>query len=149
MAIASYEIKVSNVSDRLYFFESEGSSGTILKVVIFEPMNEPGRFNLGMADWIDGELNYENISHHKDLDKVFSSVSIIIRHFLYQDPDREIFITGDTAAKMRLYRMKVSNNLEVIQKEFNIHGTWGENVDYELFRTGQNYLGLLISNKIE
>lgn len=112
-----------------------------------QPMAIIGRYNLAMADVINDELDFNNITNNKDLDRVFGTVAKIVRHFTGRYRKAEIFFAGANAVRTRLYRIKVSNNLELITREFNVYGVKGHNDNFEKFKKGEPYSGILVSRK--
>ncbi len=144
----SYEVKVSQDRQQ-YWFVSSGKNGDITKVVTMQTMKRAGRFNLALADEINGKLDYKSKTDNGDLDYVFATISEIVIYFTKFFPASEIFITGNTPVKTRLYQMKVSNNLEWINNEFEVFGMTDEsgNGDFTPFKMGINYKGILVTRK--
>ena len=118
----------------------------MLKRVLFEEI-DTNRYNLALSDFINGEDNYENITDNKDLELVLGTIGAIVLDFTETYPQNEVLITGNTAVKRRMYRMQVSNNLEEIQKIFNVFGAKEETDEFEEFKKGENYLSILVSRK--
>lgn len=77
---------------------------------------------------------------------VLSTVVRITIQFLAVNLDMSVHLTGSTPARTRLYRTIISNNYEVISKEFTvlglICGSWlayEKNVNYEAFLVQNRY----------
>lgn len=134
-------------SGYLYWFTSIGPKGSILKIVTLQPTKKFDRFNLAMGDEIDGNVDYYHITNNNDRDKIFSTIAEIVRAFLNRFPRNEIFITGNTPARIRLYQSQVSNNLQLIIREFKVYGQKQFDGRFKKFQQGERYTGILISNK--
>lgn len=146
MATTGYEIS-SSQSGYLYWFISVGTKGSIMKVVRLQPLKEVGHFNLAMGDVINNDISYFNVTNNNDRDKVFATIAEIVRLFLTRFPRNHVFVTGNTPAKIRLYQMLVSNNLELISREFKVYGQKQLKGRFKKFKKGESYSGILISNK--
>lgn len=60
-------------------------------------------------------------------------------------PNAMVFAAGSTKARTRLYRIGLSNNLEEIQKDFDVYGLI-EN-DWQLFEKETEYTAFLVTKK--
>ena len=142
----TYNIGVSK-DKKAYRFFSEGPNGSIEKRVYFQSLPVPNRYNLALCDIIYGKENYENITGNKDLDMVFGTIAAIVQHFINSFPNAEVYLTGNTKAKTRLYQIKVANNLEEIQTDFEVYGCKVDAGPFTSFRKGENYTGILVKRK--
>ena len=133
--------KYSVVSDNnhiAYEFLSEGSSGTIKKVVFYQEIDN-NVFNLAFGDWDEDhqKINDRIRSNNSDRDKVLSTVASTVIDFMKYHPKAEIFAQGSTPSRTRLYQMGIFANLEKIGKLFNIQGFYDGH--WEPFEGGRNY----------
>jgi hypothetical protein len=146
MANVDYEVNVSP-DGHVFWFVSTGPNGSITKVVTMQPMERVGRYNMAMADVINGELDYDNLTNNNDMDRIFGAIAVIVRRFTNRYPASQINIKGSNPARTRLYRMKISNNLERITAEFNVYGAIDNRLKFKHFRKGENYVAILVSRK--
>lgn len=130
----------------LYEFYSEGPRGSIKKTVIYSQI-EGNLFNLAFGDWNEKlqKLDDSIRSNNGDRDKILATVASTAIDFTDRFPQSEIFTEGSTPARTRLYQMGISDNLEEIRKDFEIHGYREQN--WVLFRKGINYEAFLIKRK--
>lgn len=56
-----------------------------------------------------------------------------------------VFVTGSTKARTRLYRIGITNNLEEIQKDFDVFGLYNNN--WHLFKKQAEYEAFLVMKK--
>lgn len=135
----------SHNNQKLYFFQSIGVKGTIIKVVKFSQIS-PGRYNLGLADFEKGRLVEDVISNNFDVLKVFATVAAIIKHFTQQNPQRFIVILAIEERRSRVYNAIFSRKALEITEEFFI---WGINFDdsEEFFIPETAYKGFIVKRK--
>jgi hypothetical protein len=146
MKLEKYNISSSDT--RIEFqFVSTGKKGDIVKVVQYSPTGLPGVYNLafGDKDPKTGEISDTVISDNGDSQKVLATVSETALMFLDSHPSCQIFATGLTKARTRLYQRGIANNLEVISQTFEIKGLIG--VNWHVFKKGVNYDAFLINKK--
>ncbi|MEJ7769477.1 MAG: hypothetical protein WKF89_16785 [Chitinophagaceae bacterium] len=108
-----------------YVFLSKGRKGEIVKIVQFTHLRmevSPDRYNLALGDWIDEKIDAGNITNNGDIKTVMATVGAITLYYTSQFPLREIFVAGSSRNRSRLYQMLVSNNLEEIEKDFDVFG---------------------------
>lgn len=133
--------KYSIVSDNnhvVYEFLSEGSSGTIKKVVFYQKIGN-NVFNLAFGDWNEDQqrVNDRIRSNNNDRDKVLATVASTVIDFIKYHPKAVIFAQGSTLARTRLYQMGISANCEEIGQLFEIQGFYQGN--WEPFEDDKNY----------
>ncbi len=85
----------------LFAFESEGTQGTVLKLVHFTLMNN-GKWNLAFGDWINGELNDNIITNNQDAIKVIRTVAKITTTFFEYNPKSKVDIRPVDEKRKRL-----------------------------------------------
>lgn len=130
----------------VYEFYSEGQMGRIKKVIVYEPISE-NVFNLGFGDWNEDRQQTDDStrSNNGDRDKVLATVALTAVDFTDRFPDAQLFVTGSSPARTRLYQMGIANNLLEINERFEVKGF--RTTDWEIFRMGVNYQAFLISRK--
>ena len=105
-------------------------------------MELKGFYNLGFGDkdHKTGEIDDTIITDNGDSQKILATVAYTVYSFTDKYPNSWIYAKGSTKARTRLYRMGISNNLDFIVQDFEIHGlkndSWFKferNVDYEAF----------------
>jgi len=136
----------STPDKKAYWFISSGVKD-VQKAVFMQKMDEPGRFNLAMADIIDGKKDFENRTNNRDLEIVFGSIADIVLDFNGRYPKAEIYITGNTKSKTRMYQIQIAKHLTEIEEHYDVYGHIQKNGDFTRFKKGVNYLGILISPK--
>lgn len=129
-------------------FTSEGPKGEIKKVVVYSEINLKDVYNLAFADKdpITGFLNDLTITNNQVSQKVLATVAATIYAFTEERPTALIVATGSTAARTRLYRMGITNNLELIIEDFDVFGLM-EN-KWEAFRKNITYEAFLVRRKL-
>lgn len=73
--------KVSQINERRYWFISSGRNGHIPKIVFFQKTIENDIFNLAMGDYIDGKIDYKNLTNNGDTAKVLATITTIVEHY--------------------------------------------------------------------
>ena len=125
-----------------YEFDSSGPKGIIRKVVQYSETNLKNVYNLGFGDkdLITNELNDLIITNNGDSQKVLATVASTLFVFTDNYPDATVIAIGATSARTRLYRMGITNNIEEIEKDFEVYGlknkTWfkfSKNITYDAF----------------
>ena len=142
--------KVYQTDEDYFWFTSTGHMGEVIKVVIFEDVQQPGvdRYNLAMGDYdpIAGKAEYEELTGNNDARTVFATIADIVDHYTEQYPGRQIFVKGNTKKKERLYSVMISNYIANISVDFNV---WGVDIDQSPvpFEIGKVYPGILVKRK--
>ncbi len=132
----------------VYEFTSIGPKGPIKKIVQFDQTSTENVFNLAFGDADDAKLvlNDLSISNNGDSSKVLATVGSIVNSFMEKHPNAWIFATGSTAARTRLYRMGIANNLEEITADYVVFGL-SENGIWSEFMRGKDYNAFLFTKK--
>ena len=141
-----YHINIS--PDFLDFeFTSIGPKGAITKVVRYREINVKGIYNLGFGDKepVSGYINDLSITNNNDSQKVLATVARTLYLFSDNYPDAMIIASGSTAARTRLYRMGITNNLKAIDQDFYLLGL--TDTDWEQFRKRVAYHAFSIQRK--
>jgi hypothetical protein len=143
-----YKVEVS-FDLHTFEFTSERPKGNILKVVSYSEINVKGFYNLGFGDKdeITGFVSDLTVTNNGDSSKVLATVAATLYAFTMEKPDAAIIATGSTAARTRLYRMGITNNLEEISKDFTVLGLT-KSLKWEIFRKNITYGAFLIRRKL-
>ena len=140
MNVEQYSI-ISDSTNLSYKFVSIGPRGVIRKMVSYRKIKslKGNYFNLSFGDWddISGILNDLLISNNYDTSKVLFTVAQTVLLFVKHFPDANILIIGSTRSRTRLYQMTIAQNINEINKQFEIQGL--RNGNWEIFRKGINY----------
>ena len=132
-----------------YFeFYSEGPKGVIKKVVEFQLTIQEDVYNLAFGDYSDKarEIDDLSVTNNGDSLKVLATVASTIYAFIEKHPNAVVVATGSTAARTRLYRMGITNNLVEISEDFLIFG-FNKDGDWEKFQVGEDYKAFLLKKK--
>jgi hypothetical protein len=139
-----------STEDQLFFFEFEsvGIKGRIKKVVQYSEMSVKGFYNLGFGDFNEdtNEIDDEIVTNNGDGLKVLSTVVSTLYAFTGKYPEANIFATGSSEARIRLYRMDITNNLEELKQDFLVFGMRKDEI-FEEFIVGEDYIGFLVTRK--
>ncbi|MFN3847876.1 MAG: DUF6934 family protein [Spirosomataceae bacterium] len=127
-----------NIDSQSFDFSSVSSKKTIHKKVIFTYIPDTDNaYNLALVDVIeDGLYDDLSVSNNNDLKEIIATVFYCIELFLNQNSKSIVIFTGSSDSRTRLYRIAISNNLEVTQN-FIIKGFIDD--DFEIFRPNRNY----------
>ena len=126
---------------RLFFeFFSEGPKGRILKLMEYTPTSTENVFNLGFGDYDEATdaINDFSVTNNGDSLKVSATVASTVYAFTDKYPDAWILATGNMAARSKLYRMGIANNLGEIRNDFAVFG-FNQSEIWEGFVIGRNY----------
>jgi hypothetical protein len=141
MNIDKYPLAIGD-SSMVYEFYSECVKGRVRKLVIYRETYLLNFYNLGFGDGHgeDGIINDSVITNNGDSQKVLATVASTLLHFTDKFPKAKVIAVGRTKSRTRLYRIGISNNLEMIKKDFEVFGWKGnawqpfdKNVEYEAF----------------
>jgi hypothetical protein len=147
MDIQRYQIE-NNVNSVYFEFISLGSKGSIVKVVKYTKINdEPLVYNLGFGD---KNLTYETIddravTNNGDTDRVLATVAFTIYAFHKEYPEANVYLSGSTTSRTRLYQININKFYDYISKDFIIYGELEQG--FERFNRGINYQGFFILKK--
>ncbi|SRR6266498_179000 len=131
-----------------YTFISTGRR-QIKKVVDFTPLSKENIFNMGFGDLqSDGTIDDKANSNNGDIIKVLSTVIHILKDFTSQFPDIQVFFSGSTIERTRLYGRILKTYYASFRKEFVITGIILLKNTYTQIpfdpKAKQEYLGFLI-----
>jgi hypothetical protein len=131
-----------------YEFVSVGKKGMVKKVVEYSKMNIENFYNLGFGDFDEEtqEINDRVVTNNGDSLKVLATVASTVFAFTGKYPKANIFATGSTEVRTRLYRMGITNNLVEIQQDFYVYGMRHDE-KFEEFIVGEDYIGFLLTRK--
>lgn len=137
-------------SERLalfYEFISEGPKGRIRKIVEYTPTTIENVYNLAFGDYDDtiGGINDKIITNNGDSQKILATVASTVYAFTGKYSEAEIYATGSTAARTRLYRMGLTHNLIEISKDFFVFGL--RDKLWEQFWVGEDYEAFFVTGK--
>jgi hypothetical protein len=141
-----YELEISN-DFKTFEFVSEGSKGSIVKLVSYNEINIKGYYNLGFGDK-DMETGFVSdliVTNNGDSKRVLQTVAATLYTFTEMNKEAIVIATGSTEARTRLYRMGITNNLEFIERDFFIFGL--NNKKWEIFMKNIAYSAFLVYRK--
>ncbi|MCS3795266.1 hypothetical protein [Niastella sp. OAS944] len=141
-----YECHFELEAKRFRFF-SEGPKGKIEKIVYYSQTRRENIYNLGFGDY-NGSINDfddQIITNNGDSRKVLATVARSLYTFTDRYPDASIIATGSTLARTRLYRMGITNNLGLIEKDFHVWGFMGK--EFVKFEKNAAYEAFLVKRK--
>jgi hypothetical protein len=123
MNLDRYQLKISENSVS-FEFVSIGRKGRIPKIVRFSPTIYENVFDLacGNKHPETGKIDDLAVSNNGDREKILATVAATIYFFTDKYPEAWIQATGSTNSRNRLYNMKISRYLEIVQKDFYILG---------------------------
>ena len=127
--------------DELFFYEftSEGSKGSIKKLVEYSKTSVENVYNLAFGDYdeLKGGIDDKSITNNGESQKVLATVASIIYDFTNIYTKAAVFIQGSTAARTRRYQMGINKYWDQISPIFEVIGL--KNDSWESFRKGENY----------
>jgi len=131
-----------------YIFTSVGKR-KIEKVVDFSPIGIKNIMNLGFGDLLpDGSVDDRSNSNNGDLVKVLATVIGILRDYTAEYPQVEVFFTGSTIERTKLYTRILRTYYPIFNSEFIISALSGsENANKRVAfdpMADIEYLGFLI-----
>jgi len=147
MNFDKYPVTVGATS-MVYEFVSEGSKGKILKLVIYSETHLHNFYNLGFGDKdeVTGKINDSVVTNNGDSEKVLATVASTLYEFTNRFPEAMIFATGSTKARTRLYRIGITNNIDLIKPDFEIFGLTNEK-EWIPFETKKEFEAFLVKRK--
>lgn len=141
----SYPFEQPRIEYR-YEFLSVSSSKQVRKLVLLTLTEFEDIYNLALLDLLpNGETS--DISEYKnnDLKIILTTVINVVIDFLDKKPSTIILFQGRDEKRQRLYRIAINQELEVLQKVFNIFGSISDEIS--LFKPNKPYDFFLISKK--
>ena len=135
--VNEYYPYIPTQQNTIFFFESIGNQGSIVKAVVFE-LTKTGKWNLGFGD-LGGDYTIDDkiISNNQDVFKVISTVAKIVYTFIETYSDRIILIVPVDDKRKILYNRVFQRHFKDIDKQFEVIGTIKE-YD-EPYTTGKIY----------
>ncbi|MCF2500321.1 DUF6934 family protein [Dyadobacter chenhuakuii] len=132
----------------VFKFKSEGSKGLVQKIVLYTETGSENVYNLGFGDYDPetGSMNDISVTNNGDSAKILATVAATVYTFTEIHPAAWIMASGSTAARTRLYRMGITNNLSVISEHFAIFG-YNCQGNWEYFVVGKTYEAFMITRK--
>ena len=127
---------------RVFEFDSEGPKGKVRKIIQYTEINLKNYFNLGFGDknHKTNEIDDLVVTNNNDSKKVLATVAATLFKFTDHHPEAYVIAIGSNLARTRLYRIGITNNLETIEKDFEIYGlksnTWNKfakGIEYDAF----------------
>ena len=146
MNLDTYNIK-SDPDQEVFEFESIGPKGTIVKLVVYKETSFNGIYNLGFGD-LDletGEVDDIIVSDNGDGEIVLSTVVSTIHIFFDKHPKAQVYLSGSTKSRTRLYRIAINKYFELFLSKFEIMGEL--ETHFERFTKNREYQGYLIKLK--
>lgn len=146
MKIEKYNLKSDSVLTRFEFI-SEGTKGTIRKLIAFQETTDPGLFNLafgGKGPESEG-IDDLSVSNNGDTEKVLATVISALYAFCEKYPDAYVYASGSTKARTRLYRRGITKYYKQVVADFYLYGQIGN--DFMEFEIGVDYEGFLAQRK--
>jgi len=146
MNLDTYNLK-SDSDQEVFEFESVGVKGTIRKLVLFKETIFSGIYNLGFGD-IDpdtGNIDDKVVSDNGDGEIVLSTVVTSIHKFFDKHPVAQVYLSGSTKSRTRLYRIAINKYFEIFSSKFEIMGEL--DTHFERFNKNTEYQGYLIRLK--
>jgi hypothetical protein len=146
MKIDKYALR-SEESYTIFEFISMGSKGDVQKLVHFQKTNEPGLYNLAFGDrnHETGELDDLIKTNNGDSEKVLATVVAALYAFFSKYPEAQVYATGSTLSRTRLYRRGITKYYEEMVIDFQLFGQIGN--EFHIFEVGKDYSGFLVHRK--
>lgn len=147
MNLSKYEY-LTEANAELFKFTSNGPKGEIKKIILYSQMLEKDVYNLAFGDYEDAteSINDQIITNNNDSKKVLATVAATLYVFTDKHPNVWIYATGSNSARIRLYRIGITNNFEEIIEDFEVFGLC-EDV-WLKFEKGKNYEAFLVKRKL-
>ncbi len=146
MNLDTYSLK-SDSDQEVFEFESIWPKGKILKLVLFRETSFDGIYNLGFGD-LDhntGNIDDKVVSDNGDGEVVLSTVVATIHKFFDRHPKAQVYLSGSTKSRTRLYRIAINKYFELFTSKFEIKGEL--ETHFERFNKNTEYLGYLLKLK--
>lgn len=131
----------------LFEFESVSEIKTIKKVIAYELIDDKQKvFNLSLVDKNDdGKISDMVVSNNNDMEMVLATVIQTLPIFFAEFEGSQIFFSGSTPSRTRLYRIIIAKFQKDFEREYAIYGFINQIA--EPFQKGKNYEAFLISKK--
>ena len=142
-----YNIEIGKAS-MTFEFVSEGPKGLIRKRVEYRKVKRRNVYILSFGD-IDAatnDIDDEIISNNGDGLKVLATVVSTVYFFTEKYPTAIVYAEGSNAARTRLYRIGISNNLEELKEKFDVYGFLAP-IGWSEFEKNTNYSSFFVTRK--
>ena len=146
MILSKYTLK-AEADLTIFEFVSEGTKGSIPKLIVFTETNLKDFYNLAFGDKDEesGKINDKTVSNNNDTEKVLATVVAAIFAFTDKYPDAWVYATGSTASRTRLYRMGINKYFKQVEKELHIFCELGN--DWVPFESERDFEGYVVKRK--
>ena len=142
-----YDLEIDETS-MVFEFISEGPKGLIRKRVQYRLVQNENIYNLAFGDVNAETDDFDDkvITDNNDSKKVLATVASTVYTFTEKYPTAIVYAEGSNAARTRLYRIGISNNLEELTKDFKIFG-FLDNIGWVEYRKNEDYSAFYIFRK--
>jgi len=128
-----------------YYFESCSEERTIPKAVQFEKIGAD-IYNLAFGDLDESrEINDLCVSNNHDMNKVLATVVKTALTFFEAYPDRRVYFTGSSRARIRLYSAILAREFQNWESVFEVLGM--QHGKPTPFERGVSYEAFIINKK--
>lgn len=123
MKLPKYEIEAEDTLE-VFEFVSEGSKGSIPKLIKFSETALKGFYNLAFGDknLLTGEIDDKVVSNNGDSEMVLATIVSAVYAFTDKENEAWVYATGSTPARTRLYRMGITKYLDEVRHDFDVYG---------------------------
>lgn len=137
----------SNQNSTEFFFESIGSKGVINKVIAFQETSFAGIYNLALGDInpLTNEVDDTVVTDNGDTEKILATTFQIVNHYFSLFPHHQIYFSGNSPARNRLYRIAINHSFYALDSIFELFGVM--NNELEPFVSTRPYQAFLIRKK--
>lgn len=147
----SYPDNLAYNENRLDFtFTIKGRNGREQKKVKFSKTEHLNAYNLALGTIKEnGKVDYSEITNSGDLVRLFSTIINCIELFLEKHPEQNIFFTGDTEQKTKVYQEILRRHYHSFSEKYHIFGIIEDEytATIELFDSSKKYSGFIIKSK--
>ena len=142
-----YDLEIDETS-MVFEFISEGLKGVIRKRVQYRLVQNENIYNLAFGDVNAETDDFDDkvITDNNDSKKVLATVASTVYTFTEKYPTAIVYAEGSNAARTRLYRIGISNNLEELTKDFKVFG-FLDNIGWVEYRKNEDYSAFYIFRK--
>ena len=139
-----YDLEIDETS-MVFELISEGPKGLIRKRVQYRLVQNENIYNLAFGDVNAETDDFDDkvITDNNDSKKVLATVASTVYTFTEKYPTAIVYAEGSNAARTRLYRIGISNNLEELTKDFKIFG-FLDNIGWVEYRKNEDYSAFYI-----
>ncbi len=107
-----------------YLFESKGPGGTVLKLIVFYPIEE-NLWNLGFGDLHKGQLDGTSMTNNHDVRRVLNTVAQAIHLFTEAYPESVVRVRPVDERRAHLYNLVFQRRYVEIAEHFEVLGWLG------------------------